>query len=64
MLSGSPSSVDMADDALTTIAFIVVTSMMPRPILQENFNVTYRKIPVLAIGREVCPVLQSTKASL
>ncbi|EXJ61720.1 hypothetical protein A1O7_02149 [Cladophialophora yegresii CBS 114405] len=27
--------------------------MMPRPILKDNFNVTYRKIPVLAIGREI-----------
>lgn len=27
--------------------------MMPRPILKENFALTYRKIPVLAIGREV-----------
>lgn len=27
--------------------------MMPRPVLRDNFNLTYRKIPVLAIGREV-----------
>ncbi|OCL06800.1 hypothetical protein AOQ84DRAFT_342781 [Glonium stellatum] len=27
--------------------------MMPRPILRNAFNVTYRKIPVLALGREV-----------
>jgi hypothetical protein len=27
--------------------------MMPRPILKDNFNITYRKIPVLAIGKEV-----------
>ncbi|KAH0827251.1 hypothetical protein AYO21_09098 [Fonsecaea monophora] len=33
--------------------FVVVPSMMPRPILKDNFNVTYRKIPVLAIGREI-----------
>ncbi|OAL17939.1 hypothetical protein AYO22_11095 [Fonsecaea multimorphosa] len=26
---------------------------MPRPVLKDNFNVTYRKIPVLAIGREI-----------
>ncbi|OAP64230.1 hypothetical protein AYL99_00202 [Fonsecaea erecta] len=32
---------------------IVVPSMMPRPILKDNFNVTYRKIPVLCIGREI-----------
>ncbi|KIW30946.1 uncharacterized protein PV07_02637 [Cladophialophora immunda] len=33
--------------------FVVVPSMMPRPVLKDNFNVTYRKIPVLAIGREI-----------
>ncbi|KAJ9661895.1 hypothetical protein H2198_001647 [Neophaeococcomyces mojaviensis] len=33
--------------------FIIVPSMMPRPILVDNFNLTYRKIPVLAIGRDV-----------
>lgn len=27
--------------------------MMPRPILLENFNLTYRKIPVMCIGKEV-----------
>ncbi|RVX65885.1 hypothetical protein B0A52_10249 [Exophiala mesophila] len=27
--------------------------MMPRPILKDNFNVTYRKIPVLAIGKDI-----------
>lgn len=27
--------------------------MMPRPILVDNFNLTYRKIPVLAIGRDI-----------
>ena len=26
---------------------------MPRPILKDNFHLTYRKIPVLAIGHEV-----------
>lgn len=31
--------------------------MMPRPILRDNFHLTYRKIPVLAIGREVRPFL-------
>lgn len=27
--------------------------MMPRPVLRENFNLTYRKIPVLAIGHDI-----------
>jgi hypothetical protein len=27
--------------------------MMPRPVLKESFHLTYRKIPVLAIGNEV-----------
>ena len=26
---------------------------MPRPLLRDNFNLTYRKIPVLALGREL-----------
>lgn len=26
---------------------------MPRPILRDKFNITYRKIPVLVIGRDV-----------
>lgn len=26
---------------------------MPRPLLRDNFHLTYRKIPVLAIGREL-----------
>lgn len=34
-------------------SFLVVPSMMPRPILVDNFNLTYRKIPVLAIGRDI-----------
>lgn len=33
--------------------FITVPSMMPRPILRDNFHLTYRKIPVLVIGRDV-----------
>ncbi|KAI1609404.1 hypothetical protein EDD37DRAFT_160381 [Exophiala viscosa] len=33
--------------------FILVPSMMPRPILRDNFNLAYRKIPVLAIGRDI-----------
>ena len=27
--------------------------MMPRPLLLETFGVSYRKIPILAIGREI-----------
>ena len=27
--------------------------MMPRPLLLETFGVSYRKVPILAIGREV-----------
>lgn len=33
--------------------FVLVPSMMPRPILVDNFNLTYRKIPVLAIGKDL-----------
>lgn len=33
--------------------FVTVPSMMPRPLLKDNFHLTYRKIPVLAIGREL-----------
>ena len=33
--------------------FVTVPSMMPRPILAQNFNITYRKIPVLAIDRDI-----------
>lgn len=33
--------------------FIPVRSMMPRPLLRDNFNLTYRKIPILSIGREL-----------
>ncbi|GAB1741570.1 hypothetical protein NU219Hw_g6796t1 [Hortaea werneckii] len=33
--------------------FITVPSMMPRPLLKDTFGLTYRKIPVLAIGKEV-----------
>lgn len=33
--------------------YIPVPSMMPRPLLKSTFGLTYRKIPVLAIGREV-----------
>ncbi|KAK5945622.1 hypothetical protein PMZ80_002827 [Knufia obscura] len=33
--------------------FVLVPSMMPRPVLVDNFNLTYRKIPVLVIGKEL-----------
>ncbi|KAJ4986173.1 fungal specific transcription factor domain-containing protein [Stagonosporopsis vannaccii] len=33
--------------------YVTVPSMMPRPLLKETFGLSYRKIPVLAIGREV-----------
>lgn len=33
--------------------FVLVPTMMPRPVLVDNFGLTYRKIPVLAMGREV-----------
>ncbi|KAK0260617.1 hypothetical protein LTR91_000589 [Friedmanniomyces endolithicus] len=33
--------------------FITVPSMMPRPVLKDTFGLTYRKIPVLAIGKEL-----------
>jgi glutathione S-transferase len=33
--------------------FVKVPTMMPRPLLRDNFNLTYRKIPVLAMGREL-----------
>ena len=33
--------------------FVLVPSMMPRPVLLDNFNLTYRKIPVLAIGKDM-----------
>lgn len=34
-------------------SFVIVPSMMPRPVLVNNFNLTYRKIPVLALGKDV-----------
>ncbi|KAK5114149.1 hypothetical protein LTR62_002719 [Meristemomyces frigidus] len=33
--------------------FITVPSMMPRPLLKDTFGLTYRKIPVLSIGKEL-----------
>ena len=27
--------------------------MIPRPVLHDTFNLTYCKIPILALGREV-----------
>lgn len=40
-------------ETLANILRRQVPTMMPRPILRDNFNLTYRKIPVLAIGREL-----------
>jgi len=34
-------------------AYIPVPSMLPRPLLTSTFALTYRKIPVLAIGRDL-----------
>lgn len=34
-------------------SYIQVPSMMPRPLLLSTFGLTYRKIPVLAIGRDI-----------
>ncbi|KAH7082462.1 hypothetical protein FB567DRAFT_500460 [Paraphoma chrysanthemicola] len=34
-------------------SYIPVPSMLPRPLLTSTFGVTYRKIPILAIGREI-----------
>lgn len=33
--------------------FVTVPSMLPRPVLSENFHLFYRKIPVLALGRDL-----------
>ena len=33
--------------------YVKVPSMMPRPLLKDNFNLTYRKIPILAMGRDL-----------
>ncbi|KAI9714241.1 MAG: hypothetical protein M1828_001172 [Chrysothrix sp. TS-e1954] len=33
--------------------YVPVPSMMPRPVLRDTFGITYRKIPILAIGRDV-----------
>jgi glutathione S-transferase len=40
---------------LKQVAFTYVTvpSMMPRPLLKKTFGISYRKIPVLAIGRDI-----------
>jgi hypothetical protein len=37
---------------------------MPRPILRENFHLTYRKIPVLAIGNEVSPAPSGVRSTM
>lgn len=43
--------------------FLTVPSMMPRPLLHDIFHLTYRKIPVLAIGRELyCDTALMTEA--
>ncbi|KAJ4304876.1 hypothetical protein N0V90_000404 [Kalmusia sp. IMI 367209] len=34
-------------------SYITVPSMLPRPVLTETFGLTYRKIPVLAIGSDI-----------
>ncbi|KAF2001792.1 hypothetical protein P154DRAFT_619154 [Amniculicola lignicola CBS 123094] len=34
-------------------AYHPVPSMLPRPVLTSTFALTYRKIPILAIGREI-----------
>lgn len=33
--------------------FITVPTMMPRPVLKDYFNIGYRKIPVVAINKDV-----------
>jgi glutathione S-transferase len=33
--------------------YVQVPSMMPRPFLKNTFNLTYRKIPVVAIGHDI-----------
>lgn len=34
-------------------SYVTVPSMMPRPLLSKTFNISYRKIPILVIGREL-----------
>lgn len=34
-------------------SYVTVPSMMPRPLLKKAFGISYRKIPILAIGREI-----------
>lgn len=45
----------MINEELRDAAYVTVPSMMPRPMLRDNFNLAYRKIPTLLIGREVGP---------
>lgn len=33
--------------------YVQVTSMMPRPFFRKAFNLTYRKIPICAIGHDI-----------
>lgn len=35
------------------IAYVPVPSMLPRPLITRTFGLTYRKIPIIAIGHEV-----------
>jgi hypothetical protein len=51
---------NMRDEA----AFIIVPSMMPRPLLISALALTYRKIPVLAINQDVCSSPLSTYPDL
>ncbi|KAF1924026.1 uncharacterized protein M421DRAFT_425213 [Didymella exigua CBS 183.55] len=34
-------------------SYVTVPSMMPRPLLKTVFGLSYRKIPILAIGRDI-----------
>jgi len=44
-------SIVHSPDAIS--AYVTVPSMLPRPLITKTFGLTYRKIPILAIGREV-----------
>lgn len=43
------------DPLLTSLseAYVPVPSMLPRPLLTSTFGIQYRKIPILAIGRDI-----------
>jgi hypothetical protein len=56
---------DLYPNIYDAAAFIIVPSMMPRPLLTSSFGLTYRKIPVLSINQDVRyshqrPILVST----